>query len=123
MRIRDWSSDVCSSDLTVAADSPQQPPAPAPAGAPKARAPHDGEKVIPLEIAESAAWRRVCATAVLCDPLGEGEVLYHASVVASGPPTRNGRWRNTSQKYNHTPATDRKRVEEAKRVAVQVNLG
>src|SRR3546814_20183571 len=104
MRIRDWSSDVCSSDLTVAADSPQQPPAPAPAGAPKARAPHDGEKVIPLEIAESADWRRVCATAVLCDPMGEGEVLYHAKVVASGPPQRDGSWRNVSQKFNHPQA-------------------
>src|SRR3546814_5142495 len=89
---------------TVAADSPQQPPAPAPAGAPKVRAPHDGEKVIPLEIAESADWRRVCATAVLCDPMGEGEMLYHAKVVASGPPQRDGSWRNVSQTFNHPQA-------------------
>src|SRR3546814_18268793 len=56
------------------------------------------------EIAESADWRRVCATAVLCDPMGEGEVLYHAKVVASGPPQRDGSWRNVSQKFNHPQA-------------------
>src|SRR3546814_11853728 len=36
--------------------------------------------------------------------MGEGEVLYHAKVVASGPPQRDGSWRNVSQKFNHPQA-------------------
>ncbi|HEY9549954.1 MAG TPA: hypothetical protein VIR45_10670, partial [Kiloniellaceae bacterium] len=58
----------------------------------------------PREIEKSADWREVCAQAVLCDPLGEGEVIYRGKVVESGPPQRDGSWRNVSQKFNHPEA-------------------
>lgn len=59
---------------------------------------------VPLTIEEVADWRAVCATAILCDPMGEGEVIYRGEVVASGPPEREVAWRSIGQKFNHPEA-------------------
>ncbi|WP_193369775.1 hypothetical protein [Pelagibius marinus] len=61
--------------------------------------PHkDDGWAVPLEIEASASWESVCSTAVLCDPLGSGEVLYRGRVVEAGPPQRRGGWRRVSQR-------------------------
>jgi hypothetical protein len=64
-------------------------------------APRDNGRGIPLEIEESADWREICASAILCDPMGEGEVLYRGKVVDSGPPPRGKNWRSIGHKMGH----------------------
>jgi hypothetical protein len=59
----------------------------------------------PKEIEDSAAWSEVCASAILCDPMGGGDVHYRGRVVDSGPPERGDRnWRSIGQKFEHPQA-------------------
>lgn len=64
----------------------------------------DNAQDIPLEIESRASWDEVCATAVLCDPMGEGDVIYRGRVVESGAPEMRKHWRNISQKFSHPDA-------------------
>lgn len=52
----------------------------------------------PMEIKASAGWKDVCVTAVLCDPMDKGDVIYRGRVVDSGPPQIKRGWRSISQK-------------------------
>jgi len=61
---------------------------------------------VPLEIEEFGTWDAICNQAVLCDPLGDGEVIYRGQVVEAGPPQRRSGWRSTSQKFNHPDAKE-----------------
>jgi hypothetical protein len=59
----------------------------------------------PKEIEATAAWSEVCVSAILCDPMGEGEVLYRGRVVDHGPPGRGDKnWRSVGQKFEHPQA-------------------
>lgn len=59
----------------------------------------------PKEIEAAAAWSEICAGAILCDPMGGGDVLYRGRVVDSGPPERGDRnWRSIGQKFEHPQA-------------------
>jgi hypothetical protein len=68
--------------------------------------PQDNGWAVPLEIEAGASWQEVCNEAVLCDPLGDGEVLYRGRVVEAGPPQRGKGWRNTGQKFDHPEAKE-----------------
>lgn len=59
---------------------------------------------VPLEIGSTASWKEVCAIAVLCDPMGEGDVKYRGRVVESGPPQRKDNWRSIGQKFTNPQA-------------------
>ncbi len=74
------------------------PGAPDRLGAAAVQPPMDNGRPVPLEIEEAASWAEVCAEAVLCDPLGEGDVLYRGKVVESGPPPHGKHWRSIGHK-------------------------
>src|SRR3546814_20829005 len=57
MRISDWSSDVCSSDLTLAACSPSDKPAASNEAATQAPATAAEPTLSPLDAAIPASWR------------------------------------------------------------------
>lgn len=64
---------------------------------------HDGPT--PMEIEATTAWSDVCSTAILCDPIGAGDVLYRGQVVDEGPAAKGGgRWRSIGQKFDHPEA-------------------
>lgn len=64
---------------------------------------HDGPA--PMEIATTAAWNNVCLTAILCDPIGVGNVLYRGQIVDESPAGKGGRsWRSIGQKFDHPEA-------------------
>jgi hypothetical protein len=63
---------------------------------------HDGPA--PMEIEPTAAWSDVCSTAILCDPIGTGDVLYRGQVVDESPAGKGRGWRSIGQKFVHPEA-------------------
>lgn len=71
----------------------------------RAAPPVDHGWEVPLEIEDFASWEPVCNQAILCDPMGDGEVVYRGRVVEAGPPQRRAGWRTTSLS-NHPDAKE-----------------
>jgi hypothetical protein len=89
------------------ARSPDSPPPVAPlatASTQVAAAPPNSSQVAPREIETAASWEEICAAAVLCDPMGEGAVIYRGRVVEDGPPKRGRSWRSIGQDATHPEA-------------------
>lgn len=63
---------------------------------------HDGPT--PMEIEATAAWKDVCSTAILCDPIGAGDVLYRGQIVEDSPAGKGRGWRSIGQKFDHPEA-------------------
>jgi hypothetical protein len=59
---------------------------------------------VPTEIDAVASWDEICSTAILCDPMGKGNVIYRKHVTASGLPQKGDKWRSISQKFDHPQA-------------------
>jgi hypothetical protein len=102
----DVAEEVASSEARTHVAPPGLPRAAVVATVPARRAAtlQGDDPPAPVKIESSASWAAVCATAVLCDPMGEGEVLYRGRVVASGPPQREKSWRSITQKFAHPAA-------------------
>jgi hypothetical protein len=85
---------------------------PTPSGSPvtpvqykPAAASEDQGQAAPREVETIATWQEVCATAVLCDPMGDGDVIYRQQVFEHGPPIlMEKNWRSIAQKFTHPEA-------------------
>lgn len=96
---------------TAAKDKSHGTPPPVPAVAVSnqlAAATGGSGQAAPMEIEANGNWKEICAAAILCDPMGEGDVIYRGRVVESGPPQKGNKWRSIAQKNPNAvaPAPD-----------------
>src|SRR3546814_14964216 len=116
MRISDWSSDVCSSDLQAATYRAAEPRAAPKLGQPAASRYSQGTLGGPT-LRKRSICRPECGDiGIACRHVGECVLRRLPTELASGSPTCEG-------EIGRQPAPDRKSVVEGKGVSVRVDLG